>query len=267
MNTTLKFSTYAAFCVAVLAGVLLGGPLAAHANLTAVANHDYIAVDYNYHGSTVSVKGIADPDVDLLIKISAPNSDLAMRTKQHVGGVLWMNMGELHMGETPRVYHLFGTARPEVLLNQEDRDAYALGYDALEREARMSLKGMEETAAGNAQWFKEFVKYQERSHLYGESFGQVKLVPEQDSGRYEMQMDWPYQAPPGVYDVTVYAVRGGKVVETATSSVTVEQVGAVKYLANMARNNGALYGVLSILIALASGFGVGMVFRSGGGAH
>jgi hypothetical protein len=35
----------------------------------------------------------------------------------------------------------------------------------------------------------------------------------------------------------------------------------------MARKNGALYGVLSILAALGAGFGVGMVFRKGGGAH
>jgi hypothetical protein len=57
------------------------------------------------------------------------------------------------------------------------------------------------------------------------------------------------------------------VVETAETHVFVEQVGMVKYLAGMAKNNGALYGVVSILAALAAGFGVGMVFRKGGGAH
>jgi F0F1-type ATP synthase membrane subunit c/vacuolar-type H+-ATPase subunit K len=49
--------------------------------------------------------------------------------------------------------------------------------------------------------------------------------------------------------------------------VLVEQVGMVKSLAGMAKENAALYGGLSILAALGAGFGVGLVFRKGGGAH
>jgi len=41
----------------------------------------------------------------------------------------------------------------------------------------------------------------------------------------------------------------------------------VKSLAEMAKNNGALYGLLSIILALGSGLGVGLVFRKSGGAH
>ena len=47
----------------------------------------------------------------------------------------------------------------------------------------------------------------------------------------------------------------------------VEQVGIVKTLANMAKNNGALYGAISIVVALIAGFGVGIIFRKGGGGH
>jgi hypothetical protein len=91
----------------------------------------------------------------------------------------------------------------------------------------------------------------------------------EDNGKhtYFMKFKWPYQAAPGNYLVTVYAVKGGKVVEQATSGVLVEQVGGVKALAGMAKKNGALYGLLSILSALGAGFGVGLVFRKGGGAH
>jgi hypothetical protein len=62
-------------------------------------------------------------------------------------------------------------------------------------------------------------------------------------------------------------VKDGRIVETAESKILVEQVGTVKSLATMAKNRGALYGLLSILAALGAGFGVGLVFRKGGGAH
>ena len=47
----------------------------------------------------------------------------------------------------------------------------------------------------------------------------------------------------------------------------VEQVGMVKTLAGMAKDSAAVYGFLSIGIALSAGFGVGLVFRKGGGSH
>jgi hypothetical protein len=84
---------------------------------------------------------------------------------------------------------------------------------------------------------------------------------------YYILTQWPYQAPPGSYTVTVYAVKDKKVVETATSGVLVEQVGGVKSFADMAKNNAAVYGIISILAALSAGFGVGLVFRKSGGAH
>lgn len=84
---------------------------------------------------------------------------------------------------------------------------------------------------------------------------------------YSIKLNWPYQAAPGEYLVTVYAVKDKKVVEKAEARMIVEQAGIVKTLANMAKNNGAVYGIISILAALAAGFGVGMVFRKGGGGH
>jgi hypothetical protein len=56
-------------------------------------------------------------------------------------------------------------------------------------------------------------------------------------------------------------------VEQAEAKVNVEQIGLVKTLATMAKNSAAFYGILSIGIALGAGFGVGLVFRKGGGSH
>ena len=48
----------------------------------------------------------------------------------------------------------------------------------------------------------------------------------------------------------------------------VEQAGIVKTLANMAKNNGAVYGIISILAALAAGFEMlAWCSERGGGGH
>ncbi|MGA2192586.1 MAG: TIGR02186 family protein, partial [Nitrospirota bacterium] len=105
------------------------------------------------------------------------------------------------------------------------------------------------------------------SNLYFKTEGGFKLTNTNNAQSYYMKFKWPYQAAPGNYLVTVYAVKDGRVVEQATSNVLVEQVGTVKALADMAKNNGAFYGILAIVSALGTGFGVGLVFGKGGGAH
>lgn len=235
----------------------------ASAQLTATANHNHITVDFFYHGSTISVRGISDPNTDLVIKITSEEGHQTLRKKGKVGGFLWMNVGELQVEHAPNVYFLHSTGKIEDILSRDELNKYALGYPALEKYVKMNASD----EAEKDRWFNEFVKFKESSNLYVTSAGKISLTEKGGAQDYYILTEWPYQAPPGNYTVTVYAVKDKKVVETATSGVFVEQVGMVKSFANMAKNNAALYGIIAILAALTAGFGVGLVFRKNGGAH
>jgi uncharacterized protein (TIGR02186 family) len=237
----------------------------AQAMLTAKANHDHITVDFFYHGSTVSVKGESDPGVDLIIKMTAPEQHQTLKQKGKVGGLLWMNVGTLKFEHVPNFYAVYSTKKPEDILSREELEKYTIGYTALEKHIEVTPVANEEE---KAKWFGEFVKFQEDSRVYTISSGKIETKTT-DTGRQEYYVltDWPYQAAPGDYLVAVYAVKDGKVVEQAEAKVNVEQVGVVKTLATMAKNSAAFYGILSIGIALGAGFGVGLVFRKGGGSH
>jgi hypothetical protein len=251
----------------VLAAAAAVGPLAAgpaRAELTAKANHDHITVDFLYHGSTVSVRGVADPDADLIIKIASADGHEVLKEKGKAAGVLWMNVGTLAFEKTPKLYEIFSTRPPRELLSAEEADRYELGYSALSRHVEIKPIGSE---AEKEKWFGEYVKFKEASKLYARTVGQIAFAEKEGKRTYFINTPWPYQAAPGEYLATVYAVRNGRVVETAESKVLVEQVGGVRYLASMAKGQAALYGLLSILVAIGSGFGVGLVFRKGGGSH
>jgi hypothetical protein len=236
----------------------------AQAELTAKANHDHITVDFFYHGSTVSVRGVCDPDVDLIIKIAAADGLEVLKEKGKMAGVLWMNVGTLEFEKTPKLYEIYSTKPARELLTPEEADRYVLGYSALARHVEINPPASE---AKQTKLFGDYLKFKEASKLYARTTGQITFAEKDGKHTYYINTPWPYQAAPGEYVATVYAVKGGKVVETAESKVLVEQVGTVRYLANMAKNHGALYGLLSIVMALGAGFGVGLVFRKGGGAH
>ena len=253
------------FFIIVIAGsiALAGGN--ADAMLTAKANHDHITIDFFYHGSSVSVKGVSDPGRDLVVKITSPEGHQVLKRKGKVGGVLWMNVGTLTFERTPNLYEVFSTRKINDILQTSEQEKHLIGYPALEKYVK--IEGTE-NEADRADWFAQFVKFKEASKLYTAKESTVETTTLADGHmEYYVLTAWPYQAAPGDYTVTVYAVKDGKVVEQAESHVKVEQVGMVKTLATMAKNNAAIYGFLSIGIALGAGFGVGMIFRKGGGAH
>jgi len=237
----------------------------ASAMLTARANHDHITIDFFYHGSTVSVRGEADPDTDLVIKITSPEGHQTLKQKGKVGGMLWMNVGTMKFANTPNFYEVFSTKKVEDILSREELEKHVIGYSALQKHVEITPVANEQE---KEKWFGEFVKFKEDSRVYTTSFGKITTTVNPDGRQeYYILTDWPYQATPGDYLVTVYAVKGNKVIEQAESKVNVEQVGMVKSLATMAKNTPAIYGFLSIGVALGAGFGVSMVFRKGGGSH
>ncbi|MBF0558117.1 MAG: TIGR02186 family protein [Nitrospirae bacterium] len=234
------------------------------AALTIKANHDHIKIDFFYHGSTVSMRGVSDPGTDLIIKIASPDGHQALRQKGKVAGLLWMNVGELRFEQVPLLYSLHSTRKISDILSPEEMDKYAIGLESVGKKAEIQPVSSE---AEKTKWYGEFVKFKESSNLYAETSGDISLNTNGGEQNYYVLSQWPYQAPPGDYIVTIYAVKDKKVVEMAETKVFVEQVGVVKSFAEMAKNSAALYGTISIVAALAAGFGVGLIFRKGGGAH
>ena len=118
-------------------------------------------------------------------------------------------------------------------------------------------------------FFKQFVNFKESSHLYAMSAGKIARTVKDGKQKYSIEVNWPYEVPPDNYLVTVYEVKNKKIIDVAESHIVVEQAGVVKTLYNMATNNGALYGVLSVMSALTAGFIVAVVFpkKGKGAAH
>jgi uncharacterized protein (TIGR02186 family) len=238
---------------------------AAFADLMVKTDPADILIDFFYHGSTVSVRGEADPKTDLVIKITSPEGHQLLKEKGKVAGVLWMNVGHLKFEQTPNFYEVFSTKKLEEILSREELEKNVIGYPALEKHIEITPVANEEE---KAKWFDEFVKFKETAKMYVTSYGKIEITTKADGRQeYYLSVGWPYQAQPGDYLVSVYAVRDKKVIDQAQSKVNVEQVGIVKTLATMANKNPAIYGLLSIGVALAAGFGVSMVFRKGGGSH
>lgn len=151
----------------------LAGATRASAMLTAKANHDHITIDFFYHGSTVSIRGESDPNVDLIIKITSPEGHQELKQKGKVGGMLWMNVGKLKFENTPNFYEIFSTKKVDDILSREEMEKYVIGYPALAKHVEISPVANEEE---KGKWFDEFVKFKEASKVYTTSFGKIEIT-------------------------------------------------------------------------------------------
>jgi uncharacterized protein (TIGR02186 family) len=238
-----------------------GGPAWA---LTTEVTPQNIPINIMYHGAQVTVKGASDANDDLIIKISSEPADAHMKFKGKAAGLFWMKMGDISFEHVPTVYLLYSSRSLDSLLQENDRVSEGIGFESIKVGAKM-----ETSAAGMDpdRWIAEFIKFKKAEKLYEIEEGAITKTSGTLGGEYQLDIKWPYQAAPGTYTIEVLAVRDGKVVDRAETSLTVARTGIVEKLSNLAFNHASVYGIISIVVAMAAGFAVGALFKKGGGAH
>ncbi|HDH53797.1 MAG TPA: hypothetical protein ENH24_04865 [Nitrospirae bacterium] len=233
-------------------------------SLTSEISPARISVTSLYHGSKLVVTGETGPDEEIIIKFSSPESKFDLRKKGKAGGVFWMNIGELEFNRVSDVYLVYATKEIDSILNDKQQEKYALGYDAFRRLVEVTPVSSE---SEKVKWVKEFIKFKEKNGIYGIFTDGIETEIKDNKKIYKLNIDWPYQAPPREYTVSVYSVKDSTVQDHNETSLLVEKVGALKFISNMAFNNAPVYGIVSILIAIAAGFIVSVIFKGGGGSH
>lgn len=256
-----KLNDYVLFlCIGVLGVFLASGAFA----VTSEVTPDRVSVNSLYHGSKVVVTGEADAGEDIIIKFSSPEKKAHLRKKGKTGGLLWMNVGELEFDPVSDVYLVYSTKNIDSILSPDQQDRYVLGYNAFKRLVEVSPVRDE---AEKKKWVDEFLKFKEKNRVYGIFEGKVQTDTKGDRETFTVTVDLPYQAPPQEYIVSVYGVKNNSVQDFKETPLVVETVGALNLISNMAFHKASMYGIVSILIAIAAGFIVSVIFKGGGGGH
>ncbi len=223
-----------------------------------------IHVDSLYHGTRVVVTGDVDAGEEIIVKFSSPSKKAHLRNKGKRAGLFWMNVGELEFYPVSEVYLVYSTKDISSILDSDQQDKYALGYDAFRRTVEVAPVSDESV---KEKWVKEFISFKEKNRVYGIFTGNIDTGEKGSKKTFKLSVEWPYQAPPQEYTVNVYAVKDNTVHDHHQTTLNVKTVGALNFISGMAFNKAPLYGVISILIAIAAGFIVSIIFKGGGGGH
>ena len=134
---------------AALAVTLCAASLPAHAaeSVELSVKPADINISASYRGTVMHVEGLAPTGSEIVARFTGAAADLALRQKGKVFGLLWMNLGTVHLHNVPSVF-LVASSRPLDQINGSE-----LGLAAV----RGSMSSDEQIAA-HAQAFMEAIK-------------------------------------------------------------------------------------------------------------
>jgi hypothetical protein len=211
-----------------------------------------IHVGMLFRGTRVHVEGTAPAHGQVALVCVGREGKVELKKKGKVGGLLWMNVGDVAFERVPTLF--LASSEPSAHAGATK----ALGYAGLE--ARALPAGADEDAR---ELFREFIRLKERERLYFAGNGPVRASPTEVSVDFWL----PASVPPGEYEVKMLGYEEDAVEVLATEKLTVRSVGLAALISSTARRHGLVYGILSVVLAIAVGFLTGMMFKASKKGH
>ena len=213
-----------------------------------------------YNGATVNVSGQVPTGSEVVIRLSGEGEELHLKKKGKVAGLLWMNTGDLTFSNAPKVYKLI---TGKGIKNLDTSAAREFGFTALKNRIEISPKSRE-----NDFLLKEFIRLKTKDDLYSIVPGGVSYEPAKgDMKSFQANIAIPSIMKPGDYSVEVAVVQNGRILDSSSKPLILQQISFPMQISNMAFGHALLYGIISVFIALMAGLVMGLLFKDKGGAH
>lgn len=238
--------------------MVCGLAFSAAADTSIKVDKSVVEISTFYNGTTIHASGQVPPGAEAVIRVSGRPENTHVKKKGKVGGLLWMNVGDLEFDNAPKVYMLYAANADMLQLGSAE-------YPMMALKDRIEIKPDGEDTAF---LLKEFLRMKKKASVYAENADAVSYSSDGASGRqYDVDLVIPPRMRPDDYSIEVFAVAGNKVIGTSTQELQIKQVGFPAQLTALAFDHSLLHGILAVLIAIAAGFLMGAIFKGKGGAH
>ncbi|MFT7105636.1 MAG: hypothetical protein ACJAVT_000150 [Yoonia sp.] len=185
----------------------------------------------------------------MIVTVAGPDMPVTVRKKDRRLGI-WVNTESVDVDVAPTFYAV-ATNRPleEILTFTEDLNTRI--------STQRAIRSVGATV-DNAQSFAEaLIRIRSGQGLY-QRLPTGVLV--QEESLFRTLIPLPANLTEGDYKAEIYLTRGGQIVDLYTTIIPVKKVGLERWLYNLAHENAFLYGLMSLSIAIAAGWGASAVF-------
>jgi uncharacterized protein (TIGR02186 family) len=252
----------------VIAGIVLllaasAAPVRAERLIVSVSNHR-VTVTPNYSGEELVLFGSVERDAatsatrgnyDLVVTVTGPRADMVTRRKERKFGI-WINTDYRDFVQVPAYLAVFANRPFDAIASSDVERRQQLG---LHNALLAQRVGTDIADVVPSDPFRSaFLRLQSDHGLYREDTSAVTFLT---PTLFRTGIPLPAQVPIGTYEVEIKLFSDGALITHTETAFEIVKVGFEQFVATTARQDGFVYGLVTAIMALMTGWMASVVFR------
>ena len=217
---------------------------------------DHVQIGAFYDGCEVHVSAAVAPCDGAVIVLEGKDEEVTLNRKGRVA-VIWMNVARITISGLPQAYILASSDKLDNICSQVVQENLGLGLESLR--PRMRAKS-DQPLTGKE--FDQFLRLKEHNGAYVTDIRIDSKAVSPERQELSALLPIPSGMPPGSYDINLYCFREGSLMGKQVARLEIERIGLPCLLMNLADKHAAMYGLLAIIVAMAAGLIIGIIFSA-----
>ena len=249
--------------LAIIALCTASAPAAAERIVSSVSTHQ-VMISSNFTGLDLVLFGTVERDAasvprksgyDLVMTVTGPKDSTVTRRKERTFGI-WVNVESRAFIDVPSYLAVMSSRPMDNFVNVDIQRRLQLG---LRRTLLPQQIGNDLADTVREDPFREaFLRLKETRHLYVEQVSGVTFLT---PTLFRATIPLPAEVPIGTYDINLKLFADGVNIAQSNSAFEIVKVGFEQFVYSSAQNNGLLYGLATVMLALLTGWFASVVFR------
>jgi uncharacterized protein (TIGR02186 family) len=250
---------------AIAALLIAGASTVARAErlIVSVSNHR-VTVTPNYSGEELVLFGAVEKDAsapavrtayDLVVTVTGPHADMVTRRKERRFGI-WINTDYRQFLQVPTYLAIFSNRPFDAIASPDMQRRQQLGLNNVLLTQRVGPDYAD--VVPNDAFRSAFIRLRSEQGLYREATSAVTFLT---PTLFRTSIPLPAEVPIGTYDVDIKLFSEGSLAAHTETAFEIVKVGFEQFVATSARQNGLIYGLATVCMALMSGWAASIVFR------
>ena len=218
----------------------------------------------NYSGEELVLFGSVEKDAstpasrtayDLVVTVSGPRADMVTRRKERKFGI-WINTDSRQFLHVPAYLALFANRPFDAITTPEVQRRQQLGLNNVLLTQRVGPDYAD--VVPNDAFRSAFVRLRSEHGLYREDTSAVTFLT---PTLFRTGIPLPAAVPIGTYNVEIKLFSDGALVARTETAFEIVKVGFEQFVATTSRQDGFVYGLVTMAMALMTGWMASIVFR------
>jgi uncharacterized protein (TIGR02186 family) len=242
---------------------LASAPARAEQLIVALSTEE-VRITSNFTGTSITVFGAIERDAatvsraefyDVVVALKGPPETVVTRRKERFLGI-WLNSASRTFVNIPSFYAINSSRPLSEVSTPQILKRFQIGSENMVFPVSAD-EGAETADADNA-FRQAFIRLKQqdglfRSEAYGVTFPGNEI--------FQTALRIPANVPVGRYGVTVYLFRDGALLATDQSEIRIAKTGFEQFTFDLAHNQGLIYGLICVILAVFTGWLAGIIFR------